>query len=198
MTVTDSTAQRDPDTAELEWVFGYGSLMWNPGFPFIEQQQAMLHGYHRSFCIFSHHYRGTPEQPGLVLGLDEGGHCQGVAFRVARPDWAKAVDYLNERELIGYAYRPVSIAVELEKTRQTVQAYSFVADPTHPTYAGDLGLDVSAETIMHAAGEGGLNRDYLINSVKQLETRGYRDAPLHQLLERIELLTGLIDQGGGI
>jgi len=182
----------------VEWVFGYGSLMWNPGFPFAEKSNACLMGYHRSFCIYSHHYRGTPEQPGLVLGLDAGGQCEGVAFRIAASDWDNVVDYLNERELIGYAYKPVTVDVNLPDGGRDVRAYTFVADPEHPTYAGDLDIDVSAETIMHAAGAGGLNRDYLINSIKQLEAHGYKDETLGTLLHRIELLTGMIDQGGGI
>lgn len=186
------------DLSDLEWVFGYGSLMWNPGFDFVDKKKAVLRGYHRSFCIYSHHYRGTPERPGLVLGLDMGGSCQGVAFQVARSNWNQVVEYLNERELIGYAYQPVVIDVELEANAQNITTYSFVADPNHPTYAGDLGIEKSAETIMHAIGQGGLNRDYLINSVKQLEMHGYKDPTLHDLLERVELLTGMIDQGGGI
>ena len=196
--MTPQTNQHVPDITDVEWVFGYGSLMWNPGFPYISQQNAILKGYHRSFCIYSHHYRGTRERPGLVLGLDEGGSCQGVAFQVDRSDWKQVVDYLNERELIGYAYQPVVIDVELESDNRAVKTYTFVADPAHPTYAGDLGVEKSAETIMHAIGEGGLNRDYLINSVKQLEMHGYKDPSLHHLLQRVELLTGMIDQGGGI
>lgn len=193
--IADTTV---PDVSDLEWVFGYGSLMWDPGFAFVEQQKALLRGYNRAFCIYSHHYRGTPERPGLVLGLDEGGDCQGVAFRVARQDWKTAVGYLNERELIGYAYQPVVLDVELGQNARTVRAYTFVADPAHPTYAGDLGIKKSAEAIMHAEGVGGLNREYLINSVKQLVRHGYDDAPLHALLKRVELMTGMIDQGGGI
>lgn len=184
--------------SNVEWVFGYGSLMWNPGFPFSGKSNADLVGFHRSFCIYSHHYRGTPEKPGLVLGLDAGGHCEGVAFRVAESDWRSVVDYLNERELIGYAYKPVTVEVNLPENEQNVRAYTFVADPAHPTYAGDLGVETSAEIIMHASGAGGLNRDYLINTITQLEAHGYKDQTLGILLHRIELLTGMIDQGGGI
>ncbi len=183
---------------DTEWVFGYGSLMWNPGFPFIQRAKACLPGYHRSFCIYSHHYRGTPERPGLVLGLDAGGQCEGVAFRIASDDWENVVEYLNERELIGYAYQPVTKEINLTSVNSPVQAYTFVADPTHPTYAGDLGLEKSAQVIMNAAGVGGLNRDYLINTIRQLETHGYKEVTLGALLSRIELLTGVIDQGGGI
>ena len=186
------------DHTDLEWVFGYGSLMWNPGFAYIDKQPARLTGYHRSFCIFSHHYRGTPERPGLVLGLDQGGRCQGVAFRVARSEWKNVVGYLDERELIGYAYRAIDIDIDIEHLGAAVKAYTYVADPNHPTYAGDIGFERSADIIMNAVGVGGLNRDYLINSLQQLETHGYKEPALHSLLERVEFLTGLIDQGGGI
>lgn len=196
--MASGTSPDIPGLDDVEWVFGYGSLMWNPGFRFAEHQKACLQGYHRAFCIYSHHYRGTPERPGLVLGLDKGGSCQGVAFRVERKNWDAAVEYLNERELIGYAYRPVVVELELQKSAPPVRAYTFVADPAHPNYAGDLGIDGSAEIIMYANGVGGLNRDYLINTIKQLETHGYKDPSLRQLLQRVELLTGLIDQGGGI
>ncbi len=172
--------------------------MWNPGFPFLAKEKARLSGFHRAFCIYSHHYRGTPENPGLVLGLDIGGTCDGVAYRVGPDDWQGVVDYLNERELIGYAYKPVAVEVLLGARAQMIEAYTFVADPGHPTYAGDLGQECSADTIMHAQGAGGLNRDYLINTIKQLETHGYKDPPLRLLLQKIEYMTGMIDQGGGI
>ena len=185
----------DPAPA-AEWVFGYGSLMWNPGFVFVERQAARLPGYHRAFCILSHLYRGTPEVPGLVLGLSAGGACQGAAFRVAPPDWDATVAYLDERELIGYAYRPIVLPVE--GAMGTVDAYTFVADTGHPNFSGDLGVEAAAEMIMKAEGVAGLNRDYLMNTVRQLEQHGYEDAALHALLNRVETLTGIIDQGGGI
>lgn len=186
------------DHTELEWVFGYGSLMWNPGFAYIDKQPAQLTGYHRSFCIYSHHYRGTQERPGLVLGLDKGGICQGVSFRVARSEWQNVVSYLDERELIGYAYRAVAIDIKIEQSYTAVKSYTYVADPSHPTYAGDIGIERSADMIINALGVGGLNRDYLINLLQQLETHGYKEPALQSLLERVELLTELIDQGGGI
>ena len=122
----------------VEWVFAYGSLMWNPGFAYTDRQPAMLDGFHRAFCIYSHHYRGTPAKPGLVLGLDKGGSCRGIALRFAPDTRDAVVAYLNERELIGYAYRPAIVTATLE-AGQPVAAYTFVTDPTHPQYAGDLG-----------------------------------------------------------
>ena len=179
-----------------EWVFGYGSLMWRPGFVFEEQCTATLQGYHRAFCIYSHRYRGTAERPGLVLGLDRGGSCTGTGFRIADAEWHGVVDYLNERELVGYAYVPRVLPITIGG--REVPAYTFVADPDHGQYAGDLGLERSAEIIMAATGIMGLNRDYLINTVRELEAHGFQDNEQHELLQRVALLTGLIDQGGGI
>ncbi len=184
-------------TASPFWVFGYGSLMWNPGFVFEERQGAVLDGFHRAFCIYSRHYRGTPDKPGLVLGLNEGGACRGVAFRVADARVGEARSYLRERELCGYAYREADLPVRLEDGR-CVTAYTFVADPGHDAYAGDLGLGPSAEIIMAAAGMGGLNRDYLINTVRELERHGFAEDGLHALLKEVSHRTGEIEAGGGI
>ena len=178
------------------WVFGYGSLMWRPGFPHLDACPALLRGYHRAFCVYSHHYRGTPESPGLVLGLDHGGSCRGLAFRIAAADRKHVVDYLNERELVSYAYLPKTLPVTLPGGR--VPAYTFVANPRHSQYAGDLGIERSAEIILDAEGVAGLNRDYLINTLRQLEREGYTDPRLHALLKRVEHLTGIIEAGGGI
>lgn len=181
----------------VEWVFAYGSLMWNPGFDYLERQSAELDGFHRAFCIYSHHYRGTPAKPGLVLGLDQGGRCRGIALRFAPAARDAVVAYLNERELTGYAYRPAIVTVTLDGGQQ-LAAYTFVTDPSHPQYAGDLGPERSAELIMSAAGASGLNRDYLMNTLRHLEGLGVRDEDLHALLARIQYMTGLLDLGGGI
>lgn len=179
------------------WVFGYGSLMWRPGFTAAEIRPAVLKGWHRDFCIYSLHYRGTPAQPGLVLGLDRGGSCQGLAFRVEAKAAKATIAYLNERELAGYAYKPRMLKVQLDDGRQ-VAAYTFVADGQHPNYAGRLELEKAAAIIMDAEGCAGLNRDYLINTVRQLEKDGFSDQPLHALLVEVERQTGLIDMGAGI
>ena len=184
------------------WVFGYGSLMWNPGFPYIDHRPALLKGWHRSFCLWSTRYRGTPQKPGLVLGLDCGGACRGVAFRVAasESDWTLA--YLAERELTGYAYEPRMLRVEMDGANdaapEEIQAYTFVADRAHPLYAGPLSMDRAASIIMAAQGDAGLNRDYLINTLRQLEKHGFTDKSLHELLVEVERQTGLIEQGAGI
>lgn len=185
------------DASSDLWVFGYGSLMWRPGFEFVEARPALLKGWHRSFCLYSLHYRGTPDHPGLVLGLDRGGSCRGVAFRVAAAKAAITVEYLNERELVGYAYLAKTLKVGLDDGSK-VPAYCFVADQRHRHYAGDLELEKAASIIMDAQGCAGLNRDYLINTVRRLETDGYLDKSLHTLLTEVERQTGLIDQGAGI
>lgn len=179
------------------WVFGYGSLMWRPGFDFEECHPAVLEGWHRAFCVYSRHWRGTPERPGLVLGLDVGGRCRGVAFRVAAARAEAVVDYLDERELIGYAYHATTLPVRLEGGGD-VAAYTFAADRQHHHYAGTLGLGEAAAIIMNAEGCGGLNRDYLINTIRRLEQDGFADPELHALLVEVERQTGIIEQGAGI
>lgn len=178
------------------WVFGYGSLMWNPGFQYSEVHPATLNDYHRAFCVYSHFYRGTPERPGLVLGLSPGGKCQGLAFRVDRQRAETVKAYLNEREMVSYAY--VARTIPVLVGGGSVQSYTFVADKDHHQYAGDLGMDKTAEMIMEAKGEAGLNRDYLINTIRRLEAQGFVDQSLHDLLRRIESMTGILDAGAGI
>jgi cation transport protein ChaC len=191
-------APAEPEAAETQafWVFAYGSLMWQPGFPHIAVQPALLRGYHRSFCIYSHHYRGTPEMPGLVLGLARGGACRGLAFAVPPAEREAVIAYLQERELVSYAYQARLLRIELNGG--PVAGYTFVADPAHPQYAGDLGIERAAEIIMGARGVAGLNRDYLINTISRLEEEGFRDNKLHTLLRKVEQLTGVIEAGGGI
>jgi cation transport protein ChaC len=190
------TTVQDLSGSDL-WVFGYGSLMWRPGFEFEEARPARLDGWHRAFCVYSRHWRGTPERPGLVLGLDEGGSCRGLAFRV-RPQLAQSViAYLAERELVGYAYFARTLPVVLDGG-PVVAAHTFVADADHRHYAGALPLEQAASIIMDAEGCAGLNRDYLINTVRHLEKDGFADPSLHALLLEVERQTGLIERGAGI
>lgn len=170
--------------------------MWRPGFEFLQQSTARLNGYHRAPCIFSHHHRGTSAIPGLVLGLDSGGFCDGIAFRIDIKNRTEVIEYLHERELIGYAYKPIILNINIDCL--TVPAYTFVADPEHGQYAGDLGLIQSAEVIMKAQGVSGLNRDYLMSTVQKLESEGFAEPELLKLRQRVRKLTGSIDQGGGI
>ena len=171
--------------SHLSWVFGYGSLMWNPGFSFLEQEPAELNGYHRRLCIYSHHHRGTREAPGLVLGLDTGGSCPGIAFRVARENWPSIIEYLNLRELVdNYAYVPANVEVNLASG--PVYAYTFIADTRHTNYAGQLPIDQIVKIIRNAKGAGGDNLDYLHEVIKKLEVLGQSDARLNVILHHLK------------
>jgi cation transport protein ChaC len=168
------------------WIFGYGSLMWNPGFAFCEAVPAMLRGYHRRFCVYSHSYRGTPERPGLVLGLDRGGSCRGIAFRVPAVDAEAALSYLWEREMRERSYRMVALPVATPAG--TVKARAFVVDRAHPHYAGRLPLDETARLILQGVGGRGPCRQYLENTVLRLEALGVIDGPLHRLAAKVRQL----------
>ncbi len=167
------------------WVFGYGSLMWNPGFPFEERQQARLYGYRRSLCIRSNVYRGTDENPGLVLGLERGGSCLGVAFRVSNADREPVVDYLRERELVSNVYKERVLSVGLSDGRRQM-ALTYVADCKHPQYIGDLALEDAATIVRHASGRSGPNVDYVFNTVEHLKDMGIRDALLERVVSNVK------------
>ena len=165
------------------WVFGYGSLMWDPGFPHVEVVPALLRGYHRSLCIYSRFHRGTLERPGLVLGLDRGGACRGRAFRVEGSSARAVLGYLDERELVSYAYRRQKVSIQLPD--REVPAFAYVADRAHSQYAGNPGLARSVELVAQGVGVSGTCFDYLENSVKHLDALGIEDGPLHDLLARV-------------
>lgn len=166
------------------WVFAYGSLMWNPGFEFDRHTQAVIHGYHRRLCIWSWRYRGTPNRPGLVLGLDHGGSCVGQAFRVADGAQQKALAYLEEREMITGVYTPCYRKIRLAN-RRTIRALTFVARKNHKQYAGRLSLDQTLQTISNAAGSKGHNRDYILSTVQHLRELGLEDAFLTRVEQKI-------------
>ncbi len=164
------------------WVFGYGSLMWRPGFEFAEQVPARLIGEHRALCVYSFDHRGTPEKPGLVLGLDRGGACRGIAFRVAAKRRNDTVDYLRSREQTTNVYREVMRSVWLEnEARQRVSALAYVVDRGHVQYAGRLSLAERLRYVRQGHGRSGNNRDYVLSTVKSIEAQGFRDPQLHQL-----------------
>lgn len=171
------------------WVFGYGSLVWQPGFDFVERRIARLSGYARSFCMWSIHHRGTEDHPGLVLALDEDevGHCDGVAFRVA-PDRAEAVlAYLRERELISSAYLEVEREIVLDDGRAE-RAFVYVIDRDHDQYCGGLSLERQAEVIANAVGGRGPNTEYLWNVADHLRDLGLGDEDLDWLSHRVREL----------
>ncbi|HEY1723232.1 MAG TPA: gamma-glutamylcyclotransferase [Magnetospirillaceae bacterium] len=168
------------------WVFAYGSLMWRPGFPVAETQPAIVYGYHRAMCIWSTHYRGTTEKPGLVLGLDRGGSCHGLALRVAKTRVKTVVAYLLERELMGGdVYLPRMLnAVFRDDRREPV--YAFVANHAHSTYAGHLRESRAASFIRVAEGTNGTNRAYLANTVEHIDAMGLADDNLRHLLKAVD------------
>jgi len=172
------------------WVFGYGSLIWHPGFPVAERQVAHLTGWHRSFCMRSIHHRGTPEAPGLVLALDraEGAHCDGVAFRVTAGAEEETLAALRERELVSSAY----LETELDCTLvdgQRITALCYVIDPHHSQYCGGLPLEEQARIIAGSTGGRGPNRDYLWSTAAHLAELGIADADLDWLADRVRQIT---------
>lgn len=164
------------------WIFGYGSLMWRPGFDFIEKVPARLIGEHRALCVYSFVHRGTPEKPGLVLGLDRGGACRGIAFRVAAKNRRAVVAYLREREQVTSVYREVMRSVWLEnEARERVSALAYVVDRGHVQYAGRLSLTEQLRHVRQGHGQSGPNQEYVLSTVKAIEEQGFRDRQLHQL-----------------
>ena len=174
------------------WVFGYASLMWNPGFPVAERRMATLGGYHRSFCMSSIHHRGTPEQPGLVLALDEmeDGFCRGLALRVEAGSEEETVAYLRERELISSAYVERLVSLELGDG-DTVTGLTYVVDRWHEQYVADLTLEDQARIIAAAVGGRGPNTEYLWNTADHLRDIGVEDADLAWLAQRVREMTSV-------
>jgi len=167
------------------WVFGYGSLMWRPGFAYLERLRATLHGRRRAFCIYSVHHRGTHARRGLVLGLAPGGSVRGAAYRVAEHDWSAAHAYLREREQPTETYVEARATVRLKGGRH-VEALIFLSDTRHPQWAGALALDAQADLIAGARGLSGANVDYLRDLVAHLHAEAIRDRALEQLLVMVE------------
>lgn len=171
------------------WVFGYGSLLWNPGFPVARQVKAHLPGYARSFCMRSIHHRGTEDDPGLVLALDAhaGASCHGVAFAVEPGHEEPTLATLRERELISSAYLEKTLDVTLADGR-TVAAVTYVIDPAHVQYCGGLPLEEQARIIARARGGRGPNSEYLFNTAAHLAELDLADADLDWLSARVRAL----------
>lgn len=171
------------DTDGALYVFAYGSLIWRPGFAYSAMHPALLRGYHRRFCIWSRRYRGTPEAPGLVLGLDRGGACRGVAYRVPRRDAQSVLDYLQDREMPPSeetVYERRVLMVSLLDSGREVRAVAFVADRTRASYCRPMAEDAAA-AIARGLGQMGPNREYLLNTVAHLRAMGVRDSGLDRI-----------------
>ena len=184
---------RGIDTTGGVWVFGYGSLLWNPAFHFDERRTGTVFGFHRRFCLWTLLGRGCPERPGLVLGLERGGSCRGVAFHIAPADVESELDVVFGRELIGGAYVPRWVPVRTAEG--PVQAVTFVINHAHERYARLLPEDRVAEVIATAEGFLGPCADYLINTVDHLAGIGIRDRPLERLRARVLALRRAAEPG---
>lgn len=171
-----------PRNADV-WLFGYGSLVWNPIVHFEERLVARLHGYHRSFCLWSYVNRGSLQKPGLVLGLDRGGSCCGVAFRIAGRHAADELRLLWRREMVLGSYSPRWAKVDAG--RETLQAIAFFVRRDHPNYAGKLPLETVVKTLISARGQLGTPAEYLLETVRGLNRHGVRDAYLLELRRRV-------------
>ena len=168
------------DAAQDLWVFGYGSLIWNPAFHYIEKRPALLHGWHRRFCLKLFMGRGTPQTPGLMLGLDEGGSCHGVAFRIAAEKVREELSILWQREMYGGAYHARLLPMETEGG--TILAVTFVINHDHPRYVREMSLEQTVELISTGCGDLGTCREYLENTVNHLRELGLSDDGLGRIV----------------
>ena len=166
------------------WIFGYGSLMWRPDFPFVERAAASVAGHHRAFCIASTVHRGNRDRPGLVLGLDRGQACLGIAYRVAARDAPSVLTYLRKRELIYGVYRETFVTAHLapDASVEAAPALAYTVERCHPSYTGRLPLATQAAIIKGARGQSGANLDYLINTVRHLKDLGIRERQMERLV----------------
>jgi glutathione-specific gamma-glutamylcyclotransferase len=172
------------------WVFGYGSLMWRPGFTFLRAIPALLFGYHRSLCVYSHQYRGTPDKPGLVFGLDRGGSCHGMAFEVAGRDWPETLAYLREREQLTNVYielvKQVRVAEGAGARPALAPALAFVVNRAHAQYAGKLATQDILRLIRQGHGKFGPCEDYVRNTVQHLRDLDILDRGLERLMTELD------------
>lgn len=183
-----NTAPNDKNEPQDDfWVFAYGSLMWNPGFAYEEVVPGQIEGYQRSLSVLSTIYRGTPENPGLVLGLDEGGSCCGLVFRVAPENVNETVSYLDEREQVTKVYCPHFFDTHLNDGR-TVKSYTFVVRREHEQYAGPLSLEEQARLVSQGVGKAGTAQDYLISTIEHIDDLGIKDSQLHEVLKMARAL----------
>lgn len=167
------------------WVFGYGSLMWRPGFAYARCETALLYGAHRSLCVYSYVHRGTPERPGLVLGLDRGGTCKGLAFAVEPENWQATLAYLRKREQVTLVYKEATRTVRLA-SGESVPALCYLVDRDHEQYAGKLDLQQQLALVRASHGQSGPNTDYVMNTQAHLVETGTRDPALSWLTQQLQ------------
>ncbi|HUG62714.1 MAG TPA: gamma-glutamylcyclotransferase [Methylomirabilota bacterium] len=169
------------------WVFGYGSLMWNPGFPHRETVPATLIGAHRSLCVYSWIYRGTEEFPGLVFGLDRGGACRGLAFAVDPADRDEVIAYLRAREQVTAVYVEATRPVRIAGRTESAPALTYFADRRHPQYAGRLPIETQVDIVRRASGRAGPNGDYILSTAAHLAELGIRDRAVESVAAALRL-----------
>ena len=171
------------------WVFGYGSLMWKPGFPYEERQTALAYGYRRSLCVHSWVHRGSQQNPGLVLGLDRGGSAKGVAFRIDPSHKESVIAYLRERELVTLVYQEKIIEIRLQDGKR-VDALTYVIDRNHIQYASHIDVEQAAQTVATAVGQSGPNHEYVSQTVAHMKELGIRDHWLEHVVARMNEIRG--------
>ena len=167
------------------WVFGYGSLMWNPGFPHTDARTGRVYGYHRRLCLWSTRYRGSEEKPGLIVGLAPGGSCIGMSFRVEPGDAERTLDYLHEREMLNNVYRPTLLTCHMEGGLRA-PALTFVSRTDHPQYAPPMPLEQQVGIVAGAAGPRGTNLEYILNTARHLEELNIHDRELSAVVQALE------------
>ena len=173
-----------PTPDKAIWLFAYGSIMWNPGFAYAECAPALLHGWHRAFCIYSYRYRGTPEKPGLVLGLDRGGSCRGVAFRLPEAEASAILVQCDERELVTGVYLRRLVTIRIGDRR--LSCWTYVTDRAHKQYAGKLSEAEKTRLIAQGVSPSGAsNVEYLKNTLSHLAELGIHDPYLRRLWQRV-------------
>ncbi|MBS0517995.1 MAG: gamma-glutamylcyclotransferase [Proteobacteria bacterium] len=171
------------------WVFAYGSLMWNPAIEYAEASPCLVEGLHRSFCFWTPMGRGTPELPGLMLALERGGQCEGIAYRIAPQHVRSELAIVWNREMLSGVYKPQWIPARLRDGR-IVTAVAFEVDPDHCQYCGDLSMERKAHHIAFAEGRRGACRDYLANTAAHARALGIVDPYIEELMERVAQLRG--------
>jgi cation transport protein ChaC len=174
---------------EEAWIFAYGSLMWNPALEYAESLPCSVEGWHRSFCFWTPLGRGTPELPGLMLALERGGQCEGIAYRLAPDQVESELAILWNREMLAGVYRPQWVPTRLRDGR-TVTAVTFEVDPGHCQYCGDLPIEKQAHHLAFAEGRRGASRDYLANTAAHARALGIHDPYIEDMVARVAILRG--------
>jgi glutathione-specific gamma-glutamylcyclotransferase len=170
---------------DCHYIFGYGSLMWRPNFEYVRASRGIITGFHRRLSIISHHYRGTPEKPGLVLGLDIGGSCVGVLYEVAAEKWPEVLAYIRKRELISEAYREVVENVQQVEHNKTIQAVTYVVNHDHEQFFAPQPIAETLAMVMQGHGLAGSCVDYILNTAAHLRGLGIRETELEDIIARL-------------